>query len=476
MFHHAEPLARLVARAKVAVGDGEVPTAMLRWERTFDNDGLTPSRRHDIHEGVTRLCGEPNGGLLFVVMPSVDYDGGAFTREAEAAVRAFAGKAVEDYVIGEAQEGRVHVFHLRHADVAPLSAELDATTCPADELDTPDFRRAVRGPAPSPADFGHLIMSDAHRRMLAMNMAIRENVRLIGTIAGVVAFHPQAHQYVPGALVVADAATGAGWRGSMTKVVDIAARWAEQSGFPRGAVAELMSNAWVHRDWSKAVREQPIRLIINGRRLDVVSPGGLGGKGSRRNPVLYQLCRDSGQIRGMGTGVADLAEDLAEVGRCSLDVVEIGGDTRARLTLAAAVNSVPPDRRDQANRRADHHGSVDAARVRDAPPREHATPRRKERAPTKVTTKVSDPPARVEPPPARLAAPPAEPRTSASPRDEELLRFVAARGEVSCKAVQDELAWSRSTTRDVLARLVTAGRLRRTEADPRSPTQAYRLA
>ncbi len=476
MFHHAQPLVGLVARATAAVGDGELPTAMLRWERTFDNDGLTPSRRHEIHGEVASLCGEPEGGLLFVVMPSVEYDGGAFSRDAEAAVRSFAGKAVEDYVRGEAQEGRVHVFHLRHADVAPLSAELDATSCPADELDTADFRRAIRGPAPSPADYGHVIMADGQRRMLAMKVASRENVRMIGTIAGVVAFHPQPHQYVPGALIVADAATGAGWRGSMVKVVDIAARWAEQSGFPRGAVAELVRNAWVHRDWSKAVREQPIRVAINGRRLDVVSPGGLGGKGARRNPVLYQLCRDAGLIHGLGTGLADLAEDLAEAGRCSVEVTEIGGDTRARLTLANTAMAAPPDRRERAERHADHRAAGDAKRVREAQPSERVPPRPEESAAPKVTTKVPDPPTRVGTPPARVAAPPAESRPSASPRDEDLLRFVAVRGEVSCKAVQDDLGWSRSTTRDVLARLVAAGRLRRTEADPRSPAQAYRLA
>ena len=61
----------------------------------------------------------------------------------------------------------------------------------------------------------------------------------------------------------------------------------------------------------------------------------------------------------------------------------------------------------------------------------------------------------------------------ANARDQQLLRFVAQRGEVSCKLVQDELGWSRSTARDVLARLVGLGRLRRTAEDPRSPSQSY---
>lgn len=74
--------------------------------------------------------------------------------------------------------------------------------------------------------------------------------------------------------------------------------------------------------------------------------------------------------------------------------------------------------------------------------------------------------------PAPVAAEP-QVHLGANARDQLLLRIVAQRGEVSCKLVQDELGWSRSTARDVLARLVGLGRLRRTAEDPRPPSQSY---
>ena len=493
MFRTTERLVTIVARVTAAIEDGDLPSDMLRWERTYDNDGLTPARRRELHAMVSALCAAERGGILFVVLPGIDCDGGNFHRDVLASVAVFAGPAVEGHAETEAMEGHVIAWHLGHTDVGALSAELDLTTCPAAELETDDFRRAVRGAPPAPDTFGFLVMSEAQRRMLAMNAAGRENVRALGTVAGVVAFHGAPHEYAPGARVVVDA-VGAGFFGSMAVLSQRTAAWARQSGFPHHAVAELVRNALVHRDWAPEVRERPIRVTINGRRLDVVSPGGLNAKGAHRNPVLRGLARDAGLVHGLGTGLADLADDLADEGRCAVEIAEINGDTRARLVLVRlaqtqAVARPVAERESRSVGRVASHGDRRPASTASRPP----VPARAETRVAPVTSKpdvrrvqrtpISPPkPPQVAPPPAAGARVPAPqvaravpPIASASRRDEQLLAYVGANGEVSCKQVQDHLGWNRSTTRDVLARLVAAGRLRRTEADPRSPTQAYTL-
>jgi hypothetical protein len=494
MFRTSERLVTLVARVTAAIEDGDLPSDMLRWERTYDNDGLTPPRRRELHAMVTALCAGERGGILFVVLPGIDCDGGTFQRDVLTSVAAFAGPAVEGHAEAEVSEGRVLAWHLGHANVGAISAELDLTTCPAGELETDDFRRAVRGPPPEPDTYGFLVMSEAQRRMLTMNAAGRENVRALGTVAGVVAFHEAPHEYVPGARVVVDA-SGAGFVGSLAVVSQRTAAWARQWGFPHHAVAELVRNALVHRDWAPAVRDRPIRVTITGRRLDVVSPGGLGVKGAHRNPVLRQLARDAGLIHGLGTGLADLADDLADEGKCRVEVAEIDGDTRARLILTRAVEARgTPTKPEAAARTASAGSGAGRGDRATAPPRaavrataatappargsNHEVRRAVEStAATGVPSKAVATPASVAAASApRVPSRPAggsAPRAPTSTRDDQLLAYVAANGEVSCKRVQDDLGWNRSTTRDVLARLVAGGRLRRTEPDPRSPTQAY---
>ncbi len=61
----------------------------------------------------------------------------------------------------------------------------------------------------------------------------------------------------------------------------------------------------------------------------------------------------------------------------------------------------------------------------------------------------------------------------ADTRDAKVLALVEERGSITTRDVIDGLGWSRSTTRDVLARLVREGSLRRVAASVRSPGQAY---
>lgn len=77
-----------------------------------------------------------------------------------------------------------------------------------------------------------------------------------------------------------------------------------------------------------------------------------------------------------------------------------------------------------------------------------------------------------------VVSPPQEPpaQDAASARDEAVCALARERGTLTTRDVQEALGWSRSSTRDTLARLVEAGTLMRLAASPRSPNQGYQLA
>lgn len=474
----------LIERATAAMRGGNLPNAILRWEMAWDGDGLTPVRRDELHVALSDLCRQPEGGLLFVLLPVADCDGGRFEKQLVAAVQSFAGKTCHAVAKAETIEGWAHAFDLGHVvKVVPSVPELGETRCPSHDLDTEPFQRAMDGTPSAPHEYGAVLLTERDHRMIAMNAAVRDGIRVVGTVAGVLAFHSQPSDHIAGARVVVDPFTGAGFWGALSPLAAATASWAAQFGFPPHAVAELVRNAWVHRDWSKAAREQPIRVTINGRRLDVVSPGGILARGDRRNPVLFSLCRSAGLVHGLGTGLEDLADDLSEQGKCTVEVAEIGGDVRARLTLARPEATRAPSA-PKAERKV-----MDIQRrrpvVADRPPvaphlgREPAPVRTTvattvvaKASPQQVSAAVALAPAST----AAAARPTPQVHAAGSARDEQLVAFIARHGEVSCRVVQDDLGWTRSTTRDVLARLVALGRLRRTSEDPRSPTQGYVLA
>ncbi len=68
--------------------------------------------------------------------------------------------------------------------------------------------------------------------------------------------------------------------------------------------------------------------------------------------------------------------------------------------------------------------------------------------------------------------------TPAPPSDREsaVLAMLAERERVTTREVIDALGWSRSTTRDVLTRMVASGRIVSVAASARSPFQAYEAA
>lgn len=226
-------------------------TRVLRWEYAYDlGNPLGAARRQENHAAVKELCRE--GGLLLVVLPLGKVFEGANFAVVRAAVSAAAGKANLGDVEAEAMVGKVLAFEFAAApEIEPLSAELDVTTCPASELVTQPFQRASRASEGEATDDGLTVMTALDRELVSMKAAARDGVRIVGTVAGVLAFHRAPYEYLPGAHAVVDAATGAGYHGPMSEVVTNVAKWATAQGFPHHAVAELLRNAWVHRDWSR---------------------------------------------------------------------------------------------------------------------------------------------------------------------------------------------------------------------------------
>ncbi len=62
---------------------------------------------------------------------------------------------------------------------------------------------------------------------------------------------------------------------------------------------------------------------------------------------------------------------------------------------------------------------------------------------------------------------------AATDREAAVLALIDAKGQVTSRDVIEGLGWSRSTTRDVIARMVAVGRMASISLSPRSPFQAY---
>lgn len=517
MFDIPDDLETLASRIATTMADGAMPTATLRWDGIRSNyDDLSAGDRRELHGAIAKLTAKAGGGVLIVVLPIGEFEDGPLANALRAVVAGVAGDANLGDDTAEVLEGRVMAFHLGHADVAQeYTSELDLVDAPARELLTPVWQRAVTGAkSQSPADDKSL-GSRTDRQLVNLRAAEHDGVRVKPTVAGILAFHADPWQRIAGARIIVDAETESGFHGAMAECIHAASAWAAQHGFPQFAVAELLRNAWVHRDWSADRRASPIRLMLAGRRLDVVSPGSLGEMNGTPNPVLVELCRRAGLMTGIGTGLDDLWADLAEDQKCKLDIGTFGCDVRARLTLLRAPDAMAASMPERALTRSDQNTNIRRQRQnvlcqtpqrRDSPvrvpnPSLQSTGRSFSAA--MATNSQTPKPAStisrgaVQPGSAKMpvgfvrssvapagALDPGRPAPnqfrpasaqSAHARDEELLAFTAGHDAVTCRMVQDDLGWTRSTTRDVLARLVANGRLRRTELDPRSPTQSYAI-
>jgi ATP-dependent DNA helicase RecG len=88
--------------------------------------------------------------------------------------------------------------------------------------------------------------------------------------------------------------------------------------YPLRAVREAITNACVHRDYSRWSQEVAIRMFDD--RLETLSPGGLvrgmtvqdlgTGKYAARNPTLAEAMREMGLIERFGTGIRMMRREM----------------------------------------------------------------------------------------------------------------------------------------------------------------------
>jgi hypothetical protein len=92
--------------------------------------------------------------------------------------------------------------------------------------------------------------------------------------------------------------------------------------YPLRAVREAITNACVHRDYSRWSQEVAVRMFDD--RLEVSSPGSLvrgmtiedlgTGKYAARNPTLAEAMREMGLIERFGTGIRMMRREMETLG------------------------------------------------------------------------------------------------------------------------------------------------------------------
>lgn len=201
----------------------------------------------------------------------------------------------------------------------------------------------------------------------------------------------------------------------------------------------LVLHALIERSWMPRLDDEPLAILSTERGIELRWP--VYERGVPSNPILRRLLR----ARGLSTPAF---EGVAYFGRWL--------ERRGGVLLADT------DRDDQIAR-------MSLPRTR--PSSTVATPKPAQRP---RTCTPPEPVSRPAPPlPSPASTPTVAPHLPADTRTTAVLALFSPGEALSARDVMQALGWSRSTTRDVLARLVAAGALSGTAASARSPRQTY---
>lgn len=359
---------------------------------------------------------------------------------------------IEDSLVVAYDGGEIAVLQIaaKARGTLPGRGERDAVEeAEDDDLDSGAVRavlRCARVPTPPSGWWGDDERAEA--AMLALGIAVGSPFAHQITLAGLIAFGRQPWRRVAGARLIVR--SGRVWeeRGSLGQIL---ARLSSSVPLPSGlrpsVVRELVLNAFAHRDWSPPARDAAVILESHEDRIEVVNPGSLGDLERPPNPLLYDLLRRRGVTTGLG-GLSEVKRELSA--------------SRGQLLLNEAAQEVRAVAR------------VERPRARQ--------PIAAESSPARPRTHITSAP-RPVPPPAAAPAPPtvraaispaAQPLApAAESRDDVLCALLRSGGRLNARQIEQALGWSRSSTRDTLARLIESGRVRRLAASPRSPDQAY---
>jgi hypothetical protein len=243
-------------------------------------------------------------------------------------------------------------------------------------------------------------------------------------------------------------------------------------------VGSLVTRALVGRVWSPYAEDEPIVVRRDGRDLDVRWPS---ADDDTPNPTLRKLLGAASARDALAEDPARLGERVERLGGV-WDGEEVhAGDVVVRLTLPPDVDApTKAAPRVLQNRPAPTTVQEAPKRVLLEAPRPPATAvPRSATAPTSPATRRTDPapmPVPVPSPrPTAPAAPPVatQPHIPAASREAAVLALLDTRGQITTRDVIEGLGWTRSTTRDVMARLVSSGAIVSVAPSARSPSQAY---
>ena len=244
-------------------------------------------------------------------------------------------------------------------------------------------------------------------------------------------------------------------------------------------VRALVERGLIERAWSPYAEDEPIVVVRKGSEIEVRWPEADGDEGIP-NRTLRRLLHAAG-------GLGRLALDSVRIkDRVEARGGEWGGEERdgcdvvVRVVLPEEIADPHPDQVEPVASVPNPVAPPAAAQSHEVPVRDRVVVPSQVMAPT-----PSSPPAVVAAPaPAVVvrAAPPAAPLPSVAvpptpigttDREGALLALLDARGRVTSRDVIDGLGWTRSTTRDVIARIVATGLIVGVAASARSPFQAY---
>jgi hypothetical protein len=300
---------------------------------------------------------------------------------------------------------------------------------------------------------------------------------LIPTVAGLVVFGRAPWEHLGGVRVeVSDGDRDAAVVGDGTSLPANVARALRLQGHNAAIVGSLVVRALVERAWSPYADDEAIVVRRDGRDVDVRWPS---ADDDTPNPTLRKLLGAAGSRDVLADDPARLGERVERLGGV-WDGEEVhAGDVVVRLTLPpdvdAPMKAAGPALQTRAApttiQEAPKRVLVEAPRT---PPPQRPAP-----DPTPHTQRWVDEVPQHVPVPSHRPTSPASRSTATSPhlpatsREAAVLNLLDARGQITTRDVIEGLGWTRSTTRDVLARLVATRQIAPVASSPRSPMQGY---
>jgi hypothetical protein len=413
-------------------------------------------------EAIRELAGD-RGGLLLVRGAARSWIANErlARQRVEGWLKEWQGSPIAEAVSTRTTEGALLALRVRPMAMAVRDELRQVEGASIEHLDLAAVRRldALRELDPDASWEG---LSAIELGLLDLGIARRDGDGVAPTVAGMVAFGRRPHLFVPGMRVRYIDEGGERWIEGNAR--DLVGALLDEPEVLRGvggsAMAELVVNAVVHRDWSASVEDEPVEIRRDGDRVEVRNPGLFEPRRGPRNPVLAQLLSARDLLRGSGSGRDEVKGWLRQQKARGVTWVGRKGAVRVVVEVAAErARPVPP------------------------PPPALAPP-----AVQRPIQPASMPPAVHRPWPVPPVPPSRSPVVGESDADQaeavvyqslhdrqrDVVELLVGGGQWTRRQLQEALGWSRSTMRKVLEGLIAEGRVAPSAEAVRSPFRTYR--